>query len=96
MTFKDLRTFLDEGIWRVTKDDVNPLTYRLYNILKVLMLTVQRFVRDRIVNRASALTYSTLLSIVPIFAITLPLREDSGLPTSWRCRYARDSRDRVW
>ena len=40
MTFKDLRNFLDEDIWRVTKEDVNPLTYRLYNILKVLMLTV--------------------------------------------------------
>ena len=78
MTFKDLRNFLDEEIWRVTKEDVNPLTYRLYNILKVLMLTVQRFVRDRIVNRASALTYSTLLSIVPIFAILFAIARGFG------------------
>ena len=78
MTFKDLRNFLDEDIWRVTKEDVNPLTYRLYKILKVLMLTVQRFVRDRIVNRASALTYSTLLSIVPIFAILFAIARGFG------------------
>jgi membrane protein len=62
----------------VTKEDVNPLTYRFYNILKVLMLTVQRFMRDRIVQRASALTYSTLLSIVPILAILFAIARGFG------------------
>ncbi|MBR5803131.1 MAG: YihY/virulence factor BrkB family protein [Bacteroidaceae bacterium] len=78
MKLKDISSFLSEDIWRVTKEDVNPLTYRLCNILKVLILTIQRFLRDRIVQRASALTYSTLLSIVPILAILFAIARGFG------------------
>ena len=70
MTLKDLRQFLDEEIWRVTRSDLkNPLTYRWYTLLKVTILSIQQFMRDRIITKAEALTYNTLLSIVPLMAI---------------------------
>ena len=79
MTIKDVRHFLDEGIWRVTDDELrNPLKRRWYTLLKVMVLSVQRVSRDRLVNRAAALTYSTLLSIVPIMAILFAIARGFG------------------
>ena len=59
-----LKRFLTRDIWRVTEDEVSRMKYLMYNTTKVLLLSVQRFSDDRIVNKASALTYNTLLSIV--------------------------------
>ncbi len=82
MTIKDLRHFLDEEIWRVTDEEVrNPFKRRCYTLLKVIVLSVQRLVRDRLVNKAAALTYSTLLSIVPILAILFAIARGFGFST---------------
>lgn len=70
---KDSKSFLNEEIWRVTEEEISGLKYYLYNILKVIVLSIQRFMRDRIVNKAAALTYSTLLSIVPILALVFAI-----------------------
>ena len=66
---KELQHFLKEGIWRITEDEVSKVRYTIYNVIKVSLLSIRRFSEDRIVNRAAALTYNTLLSIVPILAI---------------------------
>lgn len=79
MTLKDLRHFLDEEIWRVTRSDLkSPLTYRWYTLLKVTILSIQQFMRDRIITRAEALTYNTLLSIVPLMAILFAIARGFG------------------
>ena len=80
MTLKDLRNFLDEDIWRVTDEDTKnrPLKHLWYTWLKVTVLSLQRLVRDGLVNKAAALTYSTLLSIVPILAILFAIARGFG------------------
>ncbi len=72
------RRFLTEGIWRVTENEVGRFQYLFYNILKSLLLSIRRFNEDRIVNKASALTYNTLLSIVPILAILFAVARGLG------------------
>ena len=49
-----LRRFLTDEIWRVTKSEVSSVQYFFYNILKVILLSIQRFNEDRIINKASA------------------------------------------
>ena len=73
-----LKRFLTRDIWRVTEDEVSRMKYLMYNTTKVLLLSVQRFSDDRIVNKASALTYNTLLSIVPILAILFAVARGLG------------------
>ena len=50
--------FLTYDIWRITEDEVTRTTFSVYNIIKTIYLCINRFTKDRIVNKASALTYS--------------------------------------
>ncbi len=70
--------FITEDIWRVTADEVSRKQFNLYNALKSIYLTADRFTKDKITQRASALTYSTLLAIVPIFAILFAIARGFG------------------
>ena len=64
----DIWKFITYDIWRITESEVTRTKFSIYNIIKTIYLCVNRFNKDRIVNKASALTYSTLLAIVPILA----------------------------
>lgn len=64
---KGLQSFLKDDIWRVTEDEVSKSRGILYNAIKIATLSIREFTQGRILNKASALTYSTLLSIIPIF-----------------------------
>lgn len=70
--------FLTDGIWRITEDEVTPVRKRLYTCLKIVYLSVEQFLNDRIPVRASALTYSTLLSIIPILALLFAIARGFG------------------
>ena len=65
---KGLQSFLKDDIWRVTEDEVSKSRGILYNAIKIATLSVREFTQGRILNKASALTHSTLLSIIPILA----------------------------
>lgn len=73
-----LWTFLTYDIWRIREDEVNRTTFSIYTIIKTLYLCINRFTKDRLANKASALTYSTLLSIVPILAILFAIARGFG------------------
>lgn len=72
------RDFVSYDIWRITEDEVSKTRSSIYFILKTIALSVRRFTQDRIINKASALTYSTLLSIVPILAILFAIARGFG------------------
>lgn len=70
--------FLTNDIWRVTEDEVTRKKFSFYTAVKVVYLTADRFSRDRIIERASALTYSTLLAIIPILAVLFSIARSFG------------------
>lgn len=72
------KTFLMDDIWRVTEDEVSKKKGMLYNTLKIATLSVKEFTERRVVNKASALTYSTLLAIIPILAILFAIARGFG------------------
>jgi len=74
---KKLILFLREGIWRVT--DV-PQGFRKmgYDIFKSFVMAVRRYDEDRLQTKASALTYNTLLSIVPMLAVLFGIARGFG------------------
>ena len=77
-TIRHWLQFLSNGIWRITEDEVTPVQRRLYSCIKIIILSIRQFLSDRIPVRASALTYSTLLSIIPILALLFAIARGFG------------------
>ncbi len=74
-----LRTFLSTTIW-----ELNPETYplpRRYAVkyLQILVLVVRGFMADLCLQRAAALSYTTILSMVPFFALTFAVLKGLGV-----------------
>lgn len=74
-----LLRFLTHDIWSMTNEDVRGIYRWLMNIFKALFLSIRFFISDRIMEKASALTYYTLLAIVPTVALLLGLANGFGL-----------------
>ena len=75
---QDIYKFLTVGIWSVGKDDVSSMRFLFYSILKKLLLAIEFTTTKRITSAAAALTYSTLLAIVPIFAVVFGIARGFG------------------
>ena len=70
--------FLQVDIWRITAGDVSPLRFIFVGILKKLMLAIRFFTTKQVMTKAAALTYSTLLAIVPILAVVFAIARGFG------------------
>jgi len=75
---KRLIQFLQKDIWRITPDEVTPVKYLLLEVLKKLLLAIRFFTAKRVLQKASALTYSMLLAIVPIMAVVFAIARGFG------------------
>jgi membrane protein len=71
--------FLRGGIWRIQRGELAPLHSFFLRIARIIMLSLVEFDRNRCFLRASALTYYTLLSIVPIVAMLFGVAKGFGL-----------------
>lgn len=70
--------FLKIGIWHVPTENMSPWRAVFYGIVKKLILTIRFFTASRVMSQASALTYSTLLAIVPIMAVVFAIARGFG------------------
>ena len=70
--------FFQTDIWRINQGDVSPVKFLFLEILKKLILAVRFFTTKRAMQKASALTYSTLLAIVPITAVVFAIARGFG------------------
>lgn len=75
----DFLSFVTFDLFRITSDDVSKSRFTMLNILKTVVLAFRRFSEDRLMTMASALTYSTFLSIVPMFAVIFAIARGFGL-----------------
>jgi membrane protein len=72
-------SFLTTGIWRIRLRDYSPGKSFLIRQLRIVALAVRGFNEDKCKFRASALTYYTLLSIVPVIAVMFGIAKGFGL-----------------
>lgn len=70
--------FLSIGIWRVDTNGLGRLRAISYNVIKSFVLTYRNLNWSLVNTRASALTYSTLLSIVPLLAVLFAIARGFG------------------
>jgi membrane protein len=79
LNIKKIKHFLTKKIWNIQLKDY-PLPRRIfYHTLRILMLAYRGFIEDRVTLRASALTYFTLMSIVPILAMGFGIAKGFGV-----------------
>jgi membrane protein len=71
--------FLQTEIWRLSKGDLTRFKRLLLKPFQVLLLTVQGYVRDNCALRASAMTFYSLLSVVPVVALAFGIAKGFGL-----------------
>lgn len=73
-----LLNFITFDLFRISETEVSKSRFTMLNILKTVVLAIRRFSEDRLMNMASALTYSTFLSIVPMFAVVFAVARGFG------------------
>lgn len=74
----DTVKFFTYDIWHINSRDRSVKRIGLYNVLKSFILAIQNIRGERLSMRAGALTYSTLLSIVPILAVLFAIARGFG------------------
>ncbi|MBQ2128991.1 MAG: hypothetical protein II429_07660, partial [Prevotella sp.] len=69
MSIEQIKEFFSEKIWQISKDELSLFQYVVVSILKRIILAIKFFIDKDVISTASALTYSTLLAIVPVIAV---------------------------
>ena len=70
--------FVIYDMWRITGNEVSVSRHRLINLVKTIYLSVQRFLADDLQSKAAALTFSTLLAVVPALALVFAVAKGFG------------------
>ena len=73
--------FLDKDLWRMPIEQLPPRRNFLLKQLRILVVAVKGFFEDRVQLRASALTFYTMLSVVPIVAMIFGIAKGFGYDT---------------
>jgi membrane protein len=71
--------FIKTDIWRMRLKDLSRSKSFFVRVMRIVVLAVRGFDEDKCVFRASALTFYTLLSIVPVIALMFGIAKGFGL-----------------
>jgi membrane protein len=71
--------FFEEDIWKIRLKDLPSVKAYPIRYLRVAVLAFRRFVDDQCSQKASALTYYSLLSVVPVLAMVFGIAKGFGL-----------------
>ncbi len=71
--------FLKEDIWRLRADKLKPGQSFWITPLRIVVLAIRKFQEDRCELRASAMTFYSLLSLVPVVALAFGIAKGFGL-----------------
>ena len=77
--FDKLDYFLKEKLWQIRTDPSEKLKNILITLLRLLYKIGQEFLDGEIPRRASSLVYTTLLTIVPLLAVTFSVLKAFGV-----------------
>lgn len=75
----EIKNFFDEGLWRSDLAGLSRIRRLLYHGLRILNLVVKGFIDNRCLLLASALTYTSLLSLVPLLALMFSILKGFGV-----------------
>ena len=71
--------FIEVDLWRLKLSKLSGRSRLFYGLLRVTVISFKEFVRDKCVEKASALTYFSMLSLVPVLAMAIAIAKAFGL-----------------
>ena len=71
--------FIRFDIWRITEYELTKSRRFFYRVVKTIILAIRGFVVDNLNVRASALTYSILFAMIPLFALIIAIAKGFGV-----------------
>ena len=81
--FTSICSFFKQGIWQIRGKELPRHKYFLLRLLRIFSLASRDFVRDKCQLRASALTFYSLFSVVPVVAMAFGIAKGFGLEKSF-------------
>jgi membrane protein len=75
---KRVRDFITDDVWDVEVQSLSRLRRLGVNCIRVSHLVIRGFIRDECPLHASALTFNTLMSMVPVLALSLSIAKGLG------------------
>jgi membrane protein len=76
------RKFIIEDIWKVSLNELSQKQYFLIKGLRIIVLAIRGFIDNACVQKASGLTYYSLISVVPIAAMAFGIAKGFGFEQS--------------
>ena len=70
---------LNDAIWHTSLSDISRSKSFIFRQLRIIVLAARGFMNDKVQLRASALTFYSLLSIIPVVAIAFAIAKGFGL-----------------
>jgi len=77
--FKKLYSFILYDIWRKTEYELSRTKRLLYGLVKITILAIRGLIHNDLNIKASALTYSILFAVIPIFALIIGIGRGFGV-----------------
>lgn len=71
--------FFAHDIWQLSKDELSKPKALLLKPIRILIFSIKGYMRDNCILRASALTFYSLLSVVPVVAMAFGIAKGFGL-----------------
>jgi membrane protein len=76
--FSELIEYLKTDIWRIRARDLPRSRFFLIRFLRIVILSARGIIEDKMFLRASALTFYSLLSVVPVFGMLFGIAKGFG------------------
>ncbi len=71
--------FLKEDVWRFRAKDLSATKFQMIRNLKIILLAFRGFNEDRCALRAKALTFYSMMSVVPVLALAFGISKGFGM-----------------
>ncbi len=76
---KKISNFLSTEIWRITYNEFSKSKRFLINLIKIVILSVRGYFKNRLGVVSAGLTYSIAFAIVPVFALFIAISKGFGI-----------------
>jgi membrane protein len=77
--FNIIKDFFENKLWIINIDEYPFFKRYSLHLLRCIVFTLNRYIKDKSTIKASALTYYTMMSIVPLLALILGIARGFGL-----------------
>ncbi|MEQ6165711.1 MULTISPECIES: YhjD/YihY/BrkB family envelope integrity protein [unclassified Ekhidna] len=74
-----LRKFIEVDLWRLRLKSLPKRKRFLFGFIRIWVIAIKEFIHDKCAEKASALTYLSMLSLVPVIAMAIAIAKAFGL-----------------